>query len=149
MYRIYGLPAGKYLVSVSDFGRFPERHDRRTFYPDTIDQKRAVEVQVTAGSESTGIDIRRAHPQQTYSITGRLVEQDTGKPVAGVTIAFSGWNDGRQGFITTDRKGMFKIEDCVMGNYEIKITTTSLQTKGYYNDPVTVQVSDADITDLE
>lgn len=149
IYRIYGLPAGKYLVSVSDFGRFPPRHDRKTFYPDTLDQKRATEVEVTAASESTGIDIRLGHPQQTYSITGHLVAQDTGKPVAGVTITYSGWNDARQGSLTTDPNGLFKIEDCVMGSYEIKITTTSLQTNGYYSDPVITQVSDADITDLE
>lgn len=149
IYRIYGLPAGKYLVSANDFGRFPERHDRRTFYPDTVDQKRATEVQVTAGSESTAIDIRLGPPQQTYTITGRLVAQDTGKPVTGVHISFSGWNDGRQGTITTDPNGMFKIEDCVMGNYEVKIATVTLQTKPYYSDPVIVPVADADINDLE
>lgn len=149
IYRIYGLPAGKYLVSVSDFGRFPQRHDRKTFYPDTFDQKRAAEVQVTAGSESTGIDIRLSHPQQTYTITGHLVAQDTGKPVPGVSISLRGWNDGRQGNIITDPNGMFKIEECVIGNYEIKIATTNIQTKGYYSDAVNIQVADADINDLE
>ena len=149
IYRIYGLPEGKYLVSVNDFGRFPQRHDRRTFYPETVDQKRATDVQVTAGSDTTGIDIRLAHPQQTYTITGRLVAQDNGKPVAGVSISVSGSNDGRQGNITTDPTGMFKIEDCVMGSYEIKIATTNIQTKGYYSEPVIVQVADADINDLE
>jgi carboxypeptidase family protein len=149
IYRIYGLPAGKYLVSVNDSGRFPQRHDRKTFYSDTVDQKRATEVQVAAGNESTGIDIRLGPPQQTYTITGRLVAQDTGKPVTGMHISFSGWNDGRTGSMTTDLNGTFKIEDCVMGNYEIKIATTTLQTQPYYSDPVTVQVTDADINDLE
>ena len=32
---------------------------------------------MTAAAESTGIDIRLGHPQQTYRITGRLVAQDT------------------------------------------------------------------------
>lgn len=149
IYRIYGLPTGKYLVSVSDVGRFPPRHDRRAFYPDTTDQKRATLVEVTAGNESTGIDIRLGHPQQTYMIIGRLVAQDTGKPVAGVSINFSGWNDGRQGNMTTDPKGMFKIEDCVFGNYELKISTTSAQDNSYYSDPRIIQVIDADITDVE
>ena len=149
IYRIYGLRPGKYLVSVSDFGRFPQRRDRKTFYPDTVDQKRATVVEIAAGSEATGIDIRLGHPQQTYSITGRLLAQDTGKPVSGVSISYSGWNDGRQGFSTTDPNGSFKIEDCVMGSYEIKIATTGTQTKGYYSDPVITQVIDADINDLE
>jgi hypothetical protein len=149
VYRIYGLPTGKYLVSVSDFGRFPPRHDRRTFYPDTNDQKRATVVQVTAGAESTGIDIRLGHPQLTYVITGRLMAQDTGKPLSGVSVKFSGWNDGREGFVTTDPNGMFKIEDCVLGSYEVRISTTGGPTQGYYSDPLTIQVSDADVTDVE
>jgi len=149
IYRVYGLPTGKYLVSVSDFGRFPPRHDRRTFYPDTTDQKRATLVQVTAGGESTGIDMRLGHTQLTYMITGRLVAQDTAKPVSNVAITFSGWNDGRQGSATTDPNGMFKIEDCVLGAYEVKISTTGGPTQGYYSDPLTIQVSDADVTDVE
>lgn len=147
IYRIYGLPTGKYLVSVSDV--LGTRRFRKTFHPDTTDQKRATVVQVTAGAESTGIDIRLGHPQQIYVITGRLMDQATGKPVSGVSISFGGWNDGRQGFMTTDPNGMFKIEDCVLGSYEVKISTTGGPTQGYYSDPVTIQVSDADVTDVE
>ncbi len=149
VYRIYGLPAGKYLVSVNDFGRFPPRRDRRTLYSDTNDQKRPTEIEVAANNESSGIDIRLGARQQTYSITGRVMAQDTGKPLAGASISFSGWHDGRQGGMTTDPNGTFKIEDCVVGSYEIKIATTGGETKGYYSDPVITQVSDADITDLE
>ena len=147
VYRIYGLPTGKYLVSVSDVPG--TRRFRKTFHPDTTDQKRAAVVQVTAGAESTGIDIRLDHPLLTYVITGRLMAQATGKPVPGVSISFSGWNDGRQGFMTTDPNGMFKIEDCVLGSYEVKISTTGGPTLGYYSDPVNIQVSDADVTDVE
>lgn len=149
IYRIYGLSTGKYLVSVSDRGRFPPRHDRKTFHPDTTDQKRATIVEVTAGGESTGIDIRLGHSQLTYDITGRVMGQDTGKPLSGLSVNFSGWDDGRQGFVTTDAKGMFKIEDCVLGSYEVKISTTGGQTQGYYSDPLTIQVSDAEVTDVE
>ena len=149
IYRIYGLPTGKYLVSVSDFGRFPPRHDRRIFYPDAIDRKRATVVEVTAGKESTDIDVRLGHTQLTYSITGSVVGQDTGKPVAGVSVGFIGWNDGRNGYITTDLNGKFKIEECVNGGYELKIGTTGATTQGYYSEPLVIQVSDADVTDVE
>jgi hypothetical protein len=149
VYRIYGLPTGKYQVSVSGLDRSGSKPYLRTFHPDTTDQKRATVVQVTAGTVSSGIDIRLGHPQLTFVITGRLMDQDTGNPVSGVSIKFSGWNDGREGFATTDPNGMFKIEDCVPGSYELKITTTSLQTQGYNSDLVTVQVNDADVTDVE
>src|SRR5207244_5215945 len=105
---------GKYLGAVSDWASSPPRHDSKTFQPDTTDQKRATVVQVTAGGESTGVDIRLGHTQLTYVITGRVIGQDSGKPLSGVSIKFSGWNDGREGFATTDSNGIFKIEDCVL-----------------------------------
>ncbi len=145
VYRIYGLPTGKYQVSVSGWDKFGSKPYLRTFHPDTTDQKRAEVVEVTAGVESSGIDIRLGHAQLTYTITGRVMGQDTGRPVAGVSVAFS----GRGGFATTDPSGMFKIEDCVLGSYEVKISTTGGSTQGYYSDPVTIQVSDADVTDVE
>jgi len=147
IYRIYGLPAGKYLVSVYDSGRFSKEPDRRTFYRDANEQTRATGVMVKPGAESTGIDIRLGEPQQTYRITGRLLAQDSGKPVAGATVNFRGW--GREGFLTTDSDGVFKIEDCAPGNYEVKITTTGGPTQGYYSDPLTIQVADADVSDVE
>ena len=147
IYRIYGLPAGKYLVSVYDPGRSSKEPDRRTFYRDANEQTRATGVMVQPGAESTGIDIRLEAPQQTYRITGRLVAQDSGKPVAGASLNFRGW--GREGFLTTDSDGVFKIDDCVPGNYEVKITTTGGPTQGYYSDPLTIQVTDADVVDVE
>jgi 5-hydroxyisourate hydrolase-like protein (transthyretin family) len=149
IYRIYGLPTGKYQVAVSGWDKSGSKPYLRTFHPGSTDPKRAELVEVTAGVESSGIDIRLGHPQQFFSITGRLIDQDTGKPVSGVTINFNGQNDGRTGFATTGATGMFKIENCVLGSYEIKIATTGGQTQGYYTDPVVIPVSDADVTDLE
>ena len=143
IYRMYGLPAGKYLVSVYDSGRFSSGSGQ-TIYPDAKDQTRATVVTVTAGAESTGIDIRLGHPQQTYRITGRLIAQDTGKPVAGASIGIRGSNI--DGSVSTDSDGVFKIDDCVPGNYEVKIATTGGPTQGYYSDPLAIQVTDADLT---
>jgi 5-hydroxyisourate hydrolase-like protein (transthyretin family) len=149
IYRIYGLPTGKYQVAVSGWDKSGSKPYLRTFHPDSTDPKRAELVEVTAGVESSGIDIRLGHPQQFFSITGRLIDHDTGKPVSGVTINVNGENDGRTGFATTNDTGTFKIENCVLGSYEVKIATTGGQTQGYYSDPVIITVSDADVTDLE
>ena len=146
IYRIFGLPAGKYLVWVYDLGRFSSGPDGRTFHPDAEYQTDANLVQVTPGSESTGIDIRLGQRQQAYRITGRLVAQDTGKPVAGASINVRGWGEG---YLTTDSDGVFKIDDCRRGSYRVTITTTGGPTQGYYSDPLTIQVNDADVTDVE
>jgi len=147
IYRIYGLPAGKYLVSVNDSGRFSSGPDRRTFYRGANDQTPATGVEVTSGAESTGIDIRLGHPQLTYRITGRLVAQDTGKPVTGAFINFRGSNT--EGSLETDSDGVFKIDNCVPGKYEVKIATTGGPTQGYYSDPLTIQVTEADVANVE
>ncbi|HEX3230006.1 MAG TPA: carboxypeptidase-like regulatory domain-containing protein [Pyrinomonadaceae bacterium] len=147
IYRIFGLPAGKYFVSVYDSGRCSSAPDCRTFYRDANEQARATGLQLTAGVELTGIDIHLGHLQQTYRITGRLVAQDTGKPVTGASLNFRG--RGSEGFLTTDSDGVFKIDDCAPGNYEVKITTTGGPNQGYYSDPLTIQVADADVSDVE
>jgi protocatechuate 3,4-dioxygenase beta subunit len=147
IYRIYALPEGKYLVSVYDSRRFSSGPDRRTFYRDANEQARATGVQVSAGAESTGIDIRVGQTQETYRITGRLMAQDTGKPVTGAFINFRGSNT--EGYLETNSEGGFKIDDCVPGNYEVKIATTGGPTRGYYSDPLTIQVTDADVADVE
>src|SRR5215475_13843989 len=49
VYRIYGLPPGRYIVSAGGedgSGKFP-----RTYHPDTIDEKQAKIIEVNEGSE--------------------------------------------------------------------------------------------------
>ena len=73
VYRIYGLPSGKYLVSVTD-APLPEFHSssfRRgapTYYP-SANRAAAAAITVRAGEEVTGIDIRYLG-QREHSISG-------------------------------------------------------------------------------
>src|SRR5215510_542703 len=63
VYRIFGLRAGRYLVNAGGDsnlamatgigGDYP-----RTWHPDTTDENQAKVVEVTAGGEATGVDIR-------------------------------------------------------------------------------------------
>ncbi len=117
IYRIYGVPAGRYLVSVGrgdagggpgGFGGGPggggrfnnsARTWQRTYYPEALDATQASPVEVSAGSEVADIDIRMAS-RTTYAISGRVVDQE-GNPVAGVLIGHgrtsSPGNGGRGG----------------------------------------------------
>src|SRR5262249_5373328 len=53
--------------------------------PDAIEAAQASIVEVEGGKEIGSIDIRMVL-RETYAITGRVVDADTGKPVAGVLI---------------------------------------------------------------
>jgi len=149
VYRIYGLPDGNYVVSVSGAGnaaRYP-----LTFHPDTTDKERATPVEVTAGGESSDVDIRLGKPESSRVIRGRVVDDATGQAVSDVFIDYRGSQKsgvGSQGAVMTRAEGIFEI-NAPPGQYKIGIATTGPPDEGYYSDPVTVEVSDADVNDVE
>ncbi len=102
VYRIFGLPAGRYLLSVGrgaggfggggrgggPNGGGPNSGGnawQRTYYPDTLEATEASAVTVEPGQELTGIDLRMA-ARNTYAIVGRVVDAETGNPLPGVLI---------------------------------------------------------------
>ena len=169
IYRIYGLSAGNYMVSVSGLP-YGARPYRQTFYSDAVDHKRATPVHVAAGTESSGIDISLGRAARGYAIRGRVVDGETGQPVPGVPLAVRGYGrviedeTGRpvfgvplpisssastQRYSTTLSDGRFEIRDSPPGRYEVAVSTTGPPNQGYYSDPVTTEVGDADIDGLE
>jgi hypothetical protein len=68
IYRLYGLPAGRYLISAGSGGgpgEMPMRIGgvsitKRTYYPDSTEESQAKAIEVTPGSEAKDIDIRLA-----------------------------------------------------------------------------------------
>ena len=66
IYRVYGVPAGHYLVSVgAPFGAEQGKHARilRNFSPGVTDRAKAVSVEVKEGAETTGVDIIVERPK--------------------------------------------------------------------------------------
>lgn len=149
IYRIYGLPAGNYIVSVSGAGNaalYP-----LTFHPDTTDKERATHVEVTAGGESSDVDIRLGKPEPSRVIRGRVIDDATGESVSDVFIDYRGGlksGTGSQGSVMTRVGGVFEI-NAPPGQYKIGVATTGAPNRGYYSDLVTVEVSDADVNDVE
>ena len=92
IFRLFGLPAGRYLVSVGRGNG--DSAWQRTFYPDALEQSAATPVAVEPGQELTGIDIRMA-TRATYAIVGRVVDAETNQPVPGVLIGYSQLADPR------------------------------------------------------
>jgi len=92
IYRFYGLPDGRYLISagVSPTERMAETESEiyylhQTFHPGVTDQSEAKVVEVGEGLEITGIDIvvSVTETKKTYAISGRVVSAETGRPVMG------------------------------------------------------------------
>ncbi|HEU0180391.1 MAG TPA: carboxypeptidase regulatory-like domain-containing protein [Blastocatellia bacterium] len=94
VYRIYGLPEGRYLVSVgarqsigmvTSGGTFYPR----TFHPDATNESEAKVIEVGEGSESSNIDITVLEARKARAVSGRVINAETGQPVAGVEITWS------------------------------------------------------------
>jgi Carboxypeptidase regulatory-like domain len=95
VYRLYGLPPGRYVVSAgmpvgrgnASMGRGNSYYPQ-TFYPSVSDEAKANEVEVTEGGEATGIDIILGHAEKAYTVIVRVVAADSGKPLAGVRCGY-------------------------------------------------------------
>ncbi len=134
MYRIFGVPAGRYKVSVGD-PRFRGMNRRQvsaqTFYPDVTDAAKGGIVNVEEGSESTKIDITVGEAPQGYAVTGRVVDGDSGTPVANVfmqltrieiidgsnTSGYPEYLDAR-----SDGQGQFRLTNVRAGKYDVSIS---------------------------
>src|SRR5262245_16762404 len=94
VYRLFELPEGRYLVSVgapqsvgmvASGGTFYPR----TFYPDATSESEAKVIELSEGSENTNIDITVSEAKRTRAVSGRVVNAQTGRPVAGVEITWA------------------------------------------------------------
>ncbi len=172
-YRAYGLPPGKYLVSAGRGdnrggppGLTANRTYQRTFHPEATEESTATPITVEAGKEVTEVDIRMASVE-TFAAAGRVVEAETGKPIAGVLIAHNtvrsgggrggqaqmpqmpqtpGGTDGMSG-----TEGEFRIEGLARGKYSVYVAQDAQNplTSEYYSEPATFEIATTDAIGLE
>jgi len=160
IYRIYGLPAGHYKVSV---GSDPARgmsfvgihvYYPLTFFGDVTDQAKATIVELTEGGETANIDIQVARPGESYTATGRIIDSDSGQPVVGVRFSygaapknqpfFNGFSIG----VPTNARGEFRIEGLEPGRYGVSVSS-DFESTTMYSDPTYFEVTDGDVSNLE
>lgn len=160
IYRIYGLQAGRYLVGAGFAQRegsitmtVNRAYYQLTYHPDTTEQSKAKAINVSEGFEATGVDIKMAEAKKTYDVFGRVVDGDTGQPMAGVRTSFGTLMDGgkRIGAVgsfgnQTDAKGEFHIPGVLPGKYAAFASRE--QDSDLYSEPVLFEIGDEDVTGL-
>ena len=131
IYRIFGVPAGRYKVSVGDprFGRGDRRRiPAQTYYPDVTDAAKAVIVEVKEGAETNKIDITIGEAPQAYSVSGRVVDGESGTPVARAFIQLTRIeivdSNSTRGYgeyinVQTDAQGQFRLTNVQPGKYDL------------------------------
>jgi protocatechuate 3,4-dioxygenase beta subunit len=161
IYRMYGVTPGRYKLSVGvdskegavrmGFGR--GGFFTRTFYPGVTEEAKATIIEVTEGGEATNVDITLGRRAETYAVSGRVVDAETGKPVANIAVGYGLLTtEGKQmqgfGFGNrTDADGNFRFEGVTPGRYAAFAANFDQQTDNY-NVPVPFEINEGDATGL-
>ena len=156
VYRAYGLPAGKYTISVgrdtnSYIGsRRPEAAYQRTYYPSTTDPAAATSIDVSEGSETTNVDITFGGPPRTYTARGRIIDSDTDKPMPNTHIGvqvFTQHGTSALGNVAESTKdGEFKVENLAPGKYAVYSEPAA--DSDWHSEAVPFEVTDRDVEGL-
>jgi hypothetical protein len=171
VYRIYGLPAGRYLVSagggdrpgVSRRIRYPV-----TYYPDVVEQEQAKPVEVQTDFSAEDIDIHLGEPLKTYAVVGRVVDADSGQPMPGLPVNITpqrirgaagggvgGGAIGGPSGTVAGADGVFRVTGLTPGSYLAYAGSSGFfggdasGSSDYYSDPVSFEISGANITGVE
>lgn len=151
VYRVYGLPPGRYKVSVgAGAGSLYQRLDQgQTYYPHTYhpgvtEDSKAGIVEVTESGEVSGVDIVVGARARTFEASGRIVDAETGRPQPGINWGYGGnamSTFGRQ----SDANGGFRIAGLMPGRYSVFAGCEG----DYYMDQIEFDLTDNDVTGLE
>jgi hypothetical protein len=164
VYRLYALRAGRYVISAGGpndgglaaggAGKYP-----RTWSPDATDVNKAKVIDVTEGGEVTDVDIRFGVARKTYEAVGRVVEDETGKPVMGASLfciqtrGENGASGQFGGTAKSDDQGNFRFGGLGPGRYQIAISDNENLYMGkgndYYSDGAKFEIQSDDISNIE
>jgi protocatechuate 3,4-dioxygenase beta subunit len=169
VYRIYGLPAGNYLVSAGGGDRPGVSRRIRyplTYYPDAIDQSQAQMVEVQSGAVAESIDIRMGAPIKVYAVAGHVVDADSGQPVFGAPVTVGraraagrpggpvapGGPSGGSGISNTE--GEYRVTGLMPGQYTASVNSSGFPVSGdsgsdFYSDPVNFEINSDNATGVE
>jgi len=153
-YRLFGIPEGRYKVYVGQVTDGTSlclgcgtNYTRRTFYPSVTEDAEAQIIDVTAGNEITEIDIRLAGYLKSFDVVARVVDAETGQPVAGVQCGYGMLSKDRNrlnGYGTgmvSGPNGEVYFQAVLTGNYGA--FAQGLPDK--YSELTTFEVTDADL----
>jgi len=164
VYRIYGVAPGSYRVSVGQAASggggitipgMGGSQYAKTFYPGVTEESKATVIEIVEGTEVANIDITPGKSDRGFSASGRVVDAESGNPVASAYIGYRSLNadnqqPGDMSFtgIRTDANGKFRLDGMQPGHYSAVVVGMG-QDNSSYSDPAPFDVSDGDVTGIE
>ena len=163
IYRVYGLSPGNYKVSIGQaagaanvaiMGMGGSQYTK-TFYPGVAEEAKATILEIDEGTVVSNIDIVAGKSGRGFSVSGRVVDADSGQPVPNVYVVHSSLNEGTQQLggmnfagNQTDANGRFRLENIQPGHYAAFMLATGEATTSY-SDQTPFDVSDGDVLGVE
>ncbi len=155
IYRIFGLPPGKYKVAVTPPRSSALRSSpfEETFFPATTRSEKAEFVEVSEGAEVKGVDITievKDDSHERFDVSGRIVNTTNNQPVPQMRLRLQRVQEGgaqsSSETATSDKNGQFKFEDLVAGKYGV--ITDGPNSGDLRAENTTFVITDREITDL-
>jgi 5-hydroxyisourate hydrolase-like protein (transthyretin family) len=157
IYRVFGLVPGKYKVAAgrsdeSTGGGFnpSQRMYRQVFHPDVSESAKATTIEVSEGSEAKDVDITLGRTMQTFSVSGHVINNDTGLPVPNVRYGLARIIGEQSEYVSNsiaaNERGDFITEGLLPGKYAI--IQYANQANELRLDTTTFDLVDQDVTDL-
>jgi len=150
VYRLFGMPAGKYYVVAMGNRPFasrtpPDEVYLPTLYPGTGDAGQALPVEVRAGDEQGGIDLSLILTKGV-AVRGRIIMPAAAKSSGGAYVQLMPRDDPpdlppglrQYGAGSQDQKGDFEIHGVPPGAYNLSANWGN--DKGFYHGQVPVDV---------
>ncbi|HEY6333552.1 MAG TPA: hypothetical protein VI756_29800, partial [Blastocatellia bacterium] len=159
-FRVYGLSAGKYKISVGQRMAGPESPagpsiPKETFYPAVTDAASAGLVELASGNEVEGVDIKVGTGPQGFEVSGRVVD-DYGHGVADVAVSYAPEQTSGAylsmagaGSHYTDSKGGFKLEHVIPGGYSAAVSFPFLAESDIYGEATKFVVTGGNVSGVE
>lgn len=155
IYRLFGVPPGRYLVAVGGDPNSPAQllNSSNTYYhPDTSDDSKATIIEVTPGSETSGVDIVLGR-SKLYTVSGRIIDAISGKPIVGMMYGYGVPDPEGRGLTrsfssgsTTNARGEFQLQRMSPGQYAAY--AQQMSESDLYSDMAPFAITDRDVTGL-
>jgi uncharacterized GH25 family protein len=157
VYRIFGAPAGRFVVAATLYTAPQEDTAHYTvYYPNTADESKAGVIELVAGAEKQGVDIQMIPRVKTFKASGRLIDAASGKPIPGLYIGCDRLdNDFEKTNLeerspevrTTNENGEFIIVGLQPGAH--RLTIHPERVVEWYGEPVDFEIVSRDVDGIE
>ncbi|HYK22571.1 MAG TPA: hypothetical protein VEV42_17645 [Pyrinomonadaceae bacterium] len=157
IYRIFAISAGRYKVAAGKADNLfassftPSRTVyKQVFHPDVTDQTKATIIEVNEGTEANNVDITLSRPLQTFSVSGRAVDAESGLPIPNLRVGLQRIAGPIIDFVnsptSTNIQGDFTAEGLIPGKYGIYVLPN--QDTELRAETLTFDVVDQDVSGL-